>query len=523
MAGFIAVLLRGLALSGQSVAIGAVAFALLVLMPAARGEPDRRRLLGRVLTVAALGAAVAAAAHALWLVIQLGVLSDTSGWPLRQVLATGYVQMSLLRILCCLGLVGSGLWLRGQERVERAWPWLAALAVAIAAGGAATSHAAGRLEHRALLLGLDFAHQLAVGVWVGGLISLIVAAFPLSERPWSLRLLKRFSATALTAVTTLVLTGAGLTAFYGDGLSGLIGTAYGMMVVTKIAVLAGLLVLGALNFAVVRRLPAGSPVSRAELQRFVEVEFGLGVTVLFAAASLTSIPPAVDVIADRASIAEVVTRFTPRWPTFASPRLEDMPLAERDAPRNAADRAWSEFNHHASGILVVAMGVLALLHATGRAGWARHWPLVFFALGTFVLLRSDPATWPLGPYGFWESFIFAEVVQHRLFVVLIFAFGAFEWMVRTGRLRSPRCALVFPMLAVVGGGLLLTHSHAALNLKEEFLIEVTHAPLGVLALVVGWSRWLELRLPTGATRLPGRLWPAALAVIGLLLLFYRES
>jgi len=55
-----------------------------------------------------------------------------------------------------------------------------------------------------------------------------------------------------------------------------------------------------------------------------------------------------------------------------------------------------------------------------------------------------------------------------------------------GRLRSPRCALVFPILCVVGGGLLLTHSHASLNLKAEYLVEVTHAPLGVLALMIGW-------------------------------------
>ena len=36
-----------------------------------------------------------------------------------------------------------------------------------------------------------------------------------------------------------------------------------------------------------------------------------------------------------------------------------------------------------------------------------------------------------------------------------------------------------------GGALLLTHSHAALNLKAEYLVEVTHAPLGVIAMLVG--------------------------------------
>jgi len=90
-------------------------------------------------------------------------------------------------------------------------------------------------------------------------------------------------------------------------------------------------------------------------------------------------------------------------------------------------------------------------------------------------------------------------------------------------MRSRRAALVFPLLCAVGGGLLLTHSHASLNLKDEFLLEVTHAPLGVLALLVGWSRWLELRLPEARGRLPGSLWAVGLALIGVLLIFYRES
>ena len=108
-------------------------------------------------------------------------------------------------------------------------------------------------------------------------------------------------------------------------------------------------------------------------------------------------------------------------------------------------------------------------------------------------------------------------------MLLVVAFGVFEWMVRAGRLRSPRCALVFPILCVVGGGLLLTHSHASLNLKAEYLIEVTHAPLGVLALTIGWARWLELRLPSAEDRVPGGLWATGLTMIGLLLLLYRES
>src|SRR3989441_11953283 len=110
-----------------------------------------------------------------------------------------------------------------------------------------------------------------------------------------------------------------------------------------------------------------------------------------------------------------------------------------------------------------------------------------------------------------------------MFVLLVVAFGLFEWSLRTDRLRVPWAALVFPLLCAVGGGLLLTHSHAGLNLKEEFLIEVTHVPLGVLAMVTGWGRGLELRLPPPAGRVPGRLWPPAFTLVGGVLVLYRES
>jgi putative copper resistance protein D len=81
---------------------------------------------------------------------------------------------------------------------------------------------------------------------------------------------------------------------------------------------------------------------------------------------------------------------------------------------------------------------------------------------------------------------------------------------------------VFPLICAVGGGLLLTHSHAMFNLKEEFLTEVSHAPLGILGAFAGWGRWLELRLPDARTA-AGWTWIACLIAVGLLLLGYREG
>jgi copper resistance protein D len=517
--GFVDVLLRALILAAQAAGVGGAVFALWTL----RGrEPG----LARAWTLVAAGAGVLAVAQSLSALTQLIALEGAAS--ARDLLAISYFRVSAARVLAALALLAGAVGLRRAARTPGAPSPRAALVVAVAAPLALvvlapwTSHAAARVGGRGWPLTLDAVHQVASWIWIGGLAQLLVVAARRGDASWPPALLRRFSATALASVLALVLAGIALTLSYVDGTGALFGTAYGVMVLTKGALLILLLALGALNFFVVRRL-AGGASAPLRLRRFVEVELGLGLTVLGAAASLTSLPPAVDVVADRATSAEVVGRFVPRWPTLRSPHLSELPVDDRNAPRTDADRAWSEYNHHWSGLFVLTMGLLALAHQTGRARWARHWPLIFLGLAVFLFLRSDPGSWPLGPFGFWESMRFPEVLQHRIFVVLVVVFGIFEWRVRTGRLAAPGYALVFPLLCAAGGGLLLTHSHASLNLKSEFLVEVTHAPLGVFGIVVGWGRWLELRLAPAEGGLPARLWAGGLVAVGMLLVLYRES
>jgi putative copper resistance protein D len=166
---------------------------------------------------------------------------------------------------------------------------------------------------------------------------------------------------------------------------------------------------------------------------------------------------------------------------------------------------------------------LALLERSGIARWGRHWPLLFIVLGVFLLIRSDPEVWPLGDIGVVASLRDPEVVQHRLFIMLIAAFGLFEWGVRTERIRRPSAALAFPLLTAAGGMLLLTHSHALSNIKEQLLIEITHVPLALAGITAGWARWAELRLEGRASTIASWIWPAAFVAVGLILLLYREA
>jgi putative copper resistance protein D len=287
------------------------------------------------------------------------------------------------------------------------------------------------------------------------------------------------------------------------------------------------------------------------MRRFAEVEIGVGLTVLALAASITSSPPAVDQTYDQLPWSVTWERMKPVWPPrLASPDHDLLAIpalqskldseAKQDAaspqhprafvpgegiapPRLPADIAWSEYNHHWAGIFVIFIGGLALLERSGRARWARHWPLAFLGLAAFLFVRSDPENWPLGDIGLIESLRDAEVFQHRLIVLLIVAFGLFEWSARTGRLKRPWAPLVFPILTAIGAGMLLMHSHNISDVKEQFLIELTHIPLALLAVASAWCRWLELRLPPPGNRIPGMAWPIAYILIGLLLLNYREA
>jgi copper resistance protein D len=522
VAGFIDVLLRGLILCGFAVILGGVAFAVLVLGPARRLRPELAAAQTRTFTLVMAGAIVVALAQTAAVIGQLIALAGGGPWPVADASQTFFFQVSLLRIAVALGVLVAAAVLRRRGGRTGWTALLLVLAALLGLLAAGTSHAAARVEGRLPLFLLDALHQTAAFVWIGGLLHLLATAFSRGVTAWPALLLPRFSAVALTAVAALVVSGASLSVVYIDGLTAMTGTAYGLMVGTKIALFGGLLALGAMNFFEVRTLKGEASIPSPRLRRYVEVEFGLGITVLLAAASLTSLPPAVDVVADRASLSEVATVFTPKMPRLSSPAHEELPTEDRLAARTDADRGWSEYNHHTAGLFVLTMGLLAIASQTRWGRWARHWPLLFLGLAAFLFVRNDPGAWPLGPMGVWESMTYPEVLQHRMAVLIVIIFGIFEWGVRTGRVRASSAAFAFPLLCVVGGALLLTHSHASLNLKSEFLMEVTHAPLGVLAVLVGWARWLELRLPFPENRLPGRLWPVAFTMIGVLLIFYRE-
>jgi putative copper resistance protein D len=308
------------------------------------------------------------------------------------------------------------------------------------------------------------------------------------------------------------------------------------MLVAKICILLVMVALGAGNWFLVRRLAGDPQPLLARLRRVVEAEICLGFLAVLTAASLTAQAPAVDVTAqERLTSQEIYVRLHPEPPRMSSPPLaaltppSSLEAAVKDSQfvptvgSDDNDRAWSEYNHHWAGLIVLAAGLLALLSRHPAMRWARFWPLSFAGLAAFILLRADPENWPLGPRSFWGSFASPDVLQHRFGALMILVFAAFECGVQAGKVKARWASYVFPAVCALGAALLLTHVHSASNVKEALLAEMSHTPIALLGVTAACGRWLELRLPRSRmTTMAGYLWPVCVALVGLILLNYRE-
>jgi putative copper resistance protein D len=535
------VLLHAVILSSEALLLGGIFFLLITARPFplnAAAEHACRRCLRRS------GLVLIFAEAATMAVTSVSMLAGASlGW--RDLLSASYLRTEAVTILSAVLLVAlilSKQWKRNPRQIA---------AICLSAGVLASivylSHAFSQMEHRALLATLTALHHLGTAAWIGATPYLLITLARNPRDEDATRLVRRFSAMALVSVAVLIAAGFGMAGFYvGAGmkmLPGLYGSSYGLMLLAKIYLLLLMLTLGAGNWYLLRNSGTLSAPLLLRLRRFSEAEIGLGFTVLLVAASLTSQSPSIDMQpGDLVSLHDYRVRMAPQWPRLISPSFQALkpPTSLRvgleehqfggGGRNDAMDNAWSEYNHHWAGLMVLLAGLLALLATTGRRSlrWAGYWPISFIGLAIFIVLRADPEAWPLGPRPFWASFSYPDVLEHRLEALLIVGFAAFEAAVQSGKLRATWARYVFPLICALGAALLLTHSHGLGDMLSETLAEASHSAIAVLGATAAWARWLQLRLETNPAssrpkHVAGIVWPTALMLVGLLLLNYRET
>jgi putative copper resistance protein D len=540
IANFLDDLMGGLILISLSLLVGSLLWAHFILRIGRDPVVPDRTIVQRCVAVMRTGAFALVVFQAVKILTKRVVLASSLGeLPLGAYAATVQFQAGIARMALAALIWFVARRLTDDSLNRGRWVLAAGLVIPLVVAGAWLVHGVGRFEDRALLMSLTVLHQFAAAIWAGGVIQLLmlwrlrgsgeqIAAF------WPVAV-SRFSAVGIGSVAVLVASGITLSVEYVGSWGGLIGTGYGSLVSAKVFLLVLALGFAALNFRAGRSWvhDHNARTVIARVPYYIESETFLLISILFVAASLSSMPPAEDIPNLTATVPEVVDMFKPRIPSLESPTHEALLAGEPGrvavvgrVPSVAATQ-WSDYNHNVAGVFLVVMGLFALLSYVRGFGWARYWPAGFMLLGIFLFLRSDAESWPLGPIGFWEStFGNAEVLQHRLATVLAFTLGLLEMRARTNAHASERLRKMFPILCAVGGILLVTHAHLPFEIKTDYLIQSTHLVMGLLAVIMATGRWLELRLEKAGdaaeARLAGIIAVTAMLLIGAVLVFYKE-
>lgn len=204
-----------------------------------RHQGRHRERAAHLAAPATLVAVVAAAA--------LGLRArDALGGSLSSFLETPVGEAALLRVVGLAVVAAAVAWWWGRRpAVDPAWV-VAAGAVLALAGHATAGHAAGA-DLPTVNQMVQGAHMVAVGVWLGGLVALVVVlpGLPPHERVTAA---ERYSSLALGAFGAIVVTGAvRAVAELGTGFDPLLESTYGRLVLLKAELSLGLVVLAARN------------------------------------------------------------------------------------------------------------------------------------------------------------------------------------------------------------------------------------------------------------------------------------
>ena len=190
-------------------------------------------------------------------------------------------------------------------------------------------------------------------------------------------------------------------------------------------------------------------------------------------------------------------------------------------PRSATELAYSQVTHRvAGGVLLLLAGLIAWESwRPRRFPWSALSSALWILFGLYLIPTSDPESWPWGPGRFVEIFTDALVLQHKLLALIPITYGVIGALRSTGLLARSRWNAVVPTLAMLAGGSLFVHFHdGRLHVDAIYL---QHAAMGATALAAGVMLFAARRTTSGEALIRWG-WPALLALLGLILLFYVE-
>lgn len=293
-------LARTFSFVGLLALIGATTFRILVL-PRARGlDPDLAASMGRRAAILGLAASVLVILTALARILLESEMM--SGVPGMQAMSMTDMTMHTrwgfaLQLELGTALVALISLAFATRRSRGAWSVASISAIVLAVTPALAGHAAASPRFTSLLIGSDFLHVLGGASWLGSLLCVMLIGIPISftlegaER-WQpvAALVNAFSPVALFSASIVVVSGVIASWVHVQHLAAIWRTAYGQVLLTKLALVALTLMMGAYNFRRVQpQLVRQEGTTR--LRQSATIELSLGFLILLVTGFLTGISP----------------------------------------------------------------------------------------------------------------------------------------------------------------------------------------------------------------------------------------
>ena len=292
---------RAVHFAATAVTAGSIIFRTFVVLPALRSQQSGAAFRDHALPVSWLGLVAAVISGAVWLLLQA---ASMSGLPLEDALTgdvlwsvatdTQFGEVTILRAVLAMALAACLVCDRAiiAQRLGLLFALAFAASLAWTGHAGATSGAEGYLH-----LAADVLHLVAAAAWIGGLVPfalLLVTVCRSKSISLARDMVARFSRLGIVSVAALALSGLINTVILVGSFHALAATAYGRLLLLKLALFAMMLMLASINRTILTPRLAMSEIGALRwLARNSAVEFSLGLAIFAVVGLLGVLHPAI--------------------------------------------------------------------------------------------------------------------------------------------------------------------------------------------------------------------------------------
>jgi copper transport protein len=285
---------RALEFAALLAIIGAVVFQLAIVSRLSTTDyPDVGPMSSRSARLGVIAALSLVASAALRVVLQSRMMSAMVDDASMHTLTATHWGHALVYQVVVTAVALAGFVL-ARHRMRGSWLLAGVAAVALAASPALEGHAAASPHLTTLGIAIDTFHVLGASGWLGSLLCVLAIGAPIalgSGQRWQnvATLVEAFSPVALTCAGLTALTGLASAWLRLGSIGALTGTAYGRVLIVKLALLFALAATGAYNWLRVKP-SLGTAEATGRVRTLGAVELAIGCVIVVVTAILVALP-----------------------------------------------------------------------------------------------------------------------------------------------------------------------------------------------------------------------------------------